>query len=143
VYGATVAVVLPPQTLVTQPAAGTGWDCVAGLGSYLCTLDAPAAPGLLPPLSLKLLTPDVSQSGDPQLQASLSAAQNQDPQPDNNTVHSSLSGALLKLAGGGFSCTAAAEPGVTRPGWLLVLSALVGGGQWLRVRRRQRAQGRY
>lgn len=144
VYGATVAVVLPPQTLVTQSAAGTGWDCVAGLGAYLCTLDAPAAPGLLPPLSLKLLTPDVSQSGDPQLQASLSAAQNvNDPQPDNNTVRSSLSGALLKLAGGGFSCTAAVEPGVTRPGWLLVLSALVGGGQWLRVRRRQRAQGRY
>lgn len=144
VYGATVAVVLPPQTLVTQPAAGSGWDCVAGLGAYLCTLDAPAAPGLLPPLSLKLLTPDVSQSGDPQLQASLSAAQNvNDPQPDNNTVRSSLSGALLKLAGGGFSCTAAAGPGVTRPGWLLLLSALVGGGQWLRVRRRQRAQGRY
>ena len=144
VYGATVAVVLPPQTLVTQPAAGTGWDCVAGLGAYLCTLDAPAAPGPLPPLSLKLLTPDVSQSGDPQLQASLSAAQNQnDPQPDNNTVRSSLSGALLKLAGGGFSCTAAAEPGVTRPGWLLLVGALVGGGQWLRVRRRQRAQGRY
>ena len=144
-YGATVAVLLPPQMLVTQPAAGTGWDCVAGLGAYLCTLDAPAAPGLLPPLSLKLLTPDVSQSGDPQLQASLSAAQNQsDPQPDNNTVRSSLSGALLKLAGGGFSCTAAAVgPGVTRPGWLLLLSALVGGGQWLRVRRRQRAQGRY
>ena len=98
-YGATVAVVLPPQTLVTQPAAGSGWDCVAGPSAYLCTLDAPAAPGLLPPLSLKLLTPDVSQSGDPQLQASLSAAQNQDPQTDNNTVRSSLSGALLKLAG--------------------------------------------
>lgn len=129
----TVAISIPPDTIVTQPAMGDGWTCYPSGQAYLCTRPQVTV-GNAPPITLKVTTPTPWSTQDPQLGATVTASDNTDPVLDNNTVRTPISGAVYKLAGGGFGCSVGAGSIAGPSAWMGMFAA----GMLLSLRRRRR-----
>lgn len=82
-----VAFHLPPDAVVTQPAQGEGWQCAQSGTTVLCTRDSIPV-GAAPPISIKVKLSSQTPStptGVPNTSVTVSAPNNTDPQPGNNT----------------------------------------------------------
>lgn len=79
---------LPPGAVVTQPAAGDGWQCTQSGTTAMCTRDTIAL-GSAPPIVVKVKLPTdapSSPAGTPSTTVVVTAPKNNDPNPGNNTA---------------------------------------------------------
>lgn len=86
VTNANVVFSVPVGSIISTPAAGTGWVCTQA--GVVATCIAPTlAPGPAAPITIVITNPDVAAAGGaPVARGTVSASRNSDPNPDNNTA---------------------------------------------------------
>lgn len=82
--GSVVSFNIPPGSVVTQPAMGTGWACSRAGDSFTC-LSGALMTGDAPPITAKITAPAQATPGATSVTGVVSAPASVDPNPLNNT----------------------------------------------------------